>query len=83
MFTKLQLSRTDVQMNGTITRLIHVRGYGFLIDEEGEERFINAENLEESHLWPTLRKGQRIEFEAVERPHGQRNRLGVARVRVK
>lgn len=55
-------------MTGKISKIIHVRGYGFVTDEEGLERFLHAENLLDHRVWPGLKEGDRITFEPTERP---------------
>lgn len=65
-------------MTGTIKRVIHVRGFGFIIDERGAERFFHASDLEAVEIF-MLRADQRVEFEPVVRPN---KGLGATKVRV-
>ncbi len=57
-------------MTGTITRLIHLRGYGFICDEQGNSRFLHATDLVDAALWPALREGQLVKFEPTVRKQG-------------
>jgi cold shock CspA family protein len=68
-------------MTGTILRILHLRGYGFIYDEAGDERFFHARDLVDQRLWPRLEEGQAVEFEAATRPRGARNQLGVTGVK--
>jgi len=69
-------------MTGTIIRILHVKGFGFLLDEEGAERFIHVADLLDETAWATLRGGIRVEFKPIHRPNGSGNQLGVADLRV-
>lgn len=71
-------------MTGTITRILHAKGFGFIQDEAGEERFLHARDLYHSHDFLSLREGDQLEFEpTVRHPAGlnKRNGLGVTKVR--
>lgn len=70
-------------MTGTIRRLIHAKGYGFVEDEKGDERFLHAKDLKHTHEFLALREGDQIEFEPTVRPakNAKRNGLGVTKVR--
>ncbi len=72
-------------MTGVIVRLFHVRGYGFIQDQDGDTRFLNAVDLVDQDKWYTLKTGQRVTFKPVvrRRKPGQvptDNTLGVAQV---
>ena len=69
-------------MKGIITRVIHVKGFGFLRDEDGCERFLHVGDLVDESLWPSLRIHQWLEFEPTVRLKGGGNRLGVAKVNI-
>lgn len=70
-------------MTGTIIRIIHARGYGFVRDDCGSERFIHALDLSDSAVFLSLREGQRISFEPHQRqePRGKNNGLGMKDVK--
>jgi cold shock CspA family protein len=69
-------------VTGVVTRILHLRGYWFIKDSNGDERFLHAGDLVDQSLWPNLKNGQRVEFEPRARPKGSRNGLGTARVRL-
>ncbi len=70
-----------VTMRGTVQRVIHVRGYGFVKDEHGKQRFLHAKDLVDATQWAGLQEGQEIQFEHAERKRpGQERGLGCARV---
>lgn len=70
-------------MEGVIKFLIHVRGYGIVTDENGDDRFLHVTNLEDINEWLALRTGQRICFEPIQREEdrAKQNKLGVRKVR--
>lgn len=67
----------STEMKGLITRLISVRGFGFVRDSEGRERFLHVDDLLDVHQWPSLRVGQTLMFFPRVRVKGGRNKLGV------
>lgn len=75
-------------MTGKIGKIIHVRGFAFIIDEDGHERFFHASDLVDVEAWPRLKEGQAVTFEPTtnnirpgrDKPSG--NGLGVQKVRI-
>lgn len=54
-------------MRGTITRVLHAKGFGFLSGEDdGQPRFFNASDLVQTDFLD-LRSGMRVEFTPVEK----------------
>jgi cold shock CspA family protein len=49
-------------MKGTITRMLHVKGFGFLRDEDGHSRFFHAGALVDQDEFFQLKTGQSVEF---------------------
>lgn len=68
-------------MTGIITRVILTKGFGFIVDEHGEERFLHASDMAEGEPWLKLHEGQRIEFEPYQKPDGKGNGLRCGKVR--
>lgn len=64
-------------MTGVIKKIIHIRGFGFIEDEQGVERFLLVYDLVDQQTWPQLKRGDHVEFEPTTRPKG----FGVASVR--
>lgn len=53
-------------MTGKINRILHVKGYGFITDSAGLNRFMHVRDLRDELDWPHLREGQLVEFEPVD-----------------
>lgn len=70
-------------MTGIIRRLIHAKGYGFITDERGDDRFLHAKDLHHTHEFLAMREGDQVEFEpTVRKPSNPKhNGLGVTKVR--
>lgn len=56
---------------GTIKKLVHERGFGFIEAEDGTELFFHRSNLVGTEM-DRLTEGQRVEFEVEEGPKGPR-----------
>jgi cold shock CspA family protein len=75
-------------VTGIITAVIQKKGFGFIRDEEGHERFFHARNLRTaagapaSNLFPTLLEGTRVEFTPVQETGGKGNGLRAEAVKV-
>jgi cold shock CspA family protein len=77
-------------VRGTIKSVIkkqegkpHKGGFGFIIDEHGEERFFHANNLVKgSPRFEDLKEGSPVEFEPVTNTGGKHGGLRAESVRV-
>lgn len=56
--------------SGTIKRLIHDKGFGFVAAEDGTEYFFHQSACHGA--FDTLREGQRVTFEKGQGPKGPR-----------
>ena len=57
--------------NGTIARLLIVKGFGFIRDESGSEHFFHRSAVRGT-VFELLREGQRVEFTPEESQKGPR-----------
>ena len=55
---------------GTIKRLVHDKGFGFIAPEEGGEDVFVHYSAINSQGFRTLQQGQRVNFEVVQGPKG-------------
>ena len=58
--------------NGTITRLVRDRGFGFINGEDGQEYFFHRSAIQGD--FDNLRDGQKVSFEGEAGPKGPRAR---------
>jgi CspA family cold shock protein len=58
-------------MRGTIKRVIHERGFGFIQTENGEQVFFHLTGLAEP-IFQDLRRGEAVEFELIQDHRGPR-----------
>jgi CspA family cold shock protein len=58
-------------MNGQIKRLVKDKGFGFLVDSDGTERFFHSSEVKNSE-WPAVREGDRVTFDPNKGPKGDR-----------
>ena len=49
--------------NGTVTRWLEGRGYGFIKGEDGKEIFVHNSEIQGKS---TLKEGEKVEFEVTE-----------------
>jgi cold shock CspA family protein len=68
-------------MKGHITALKRTKGFGFIRDSEGRDRFFHAGNIEGT-TFVQVQEGYEVEFEAYEQPGAKDNGLRARRVRV-
>ena len=59
-------------MTGTIKKLVHDRGFGFITAENGEEYFFHRSSFADAPTFDTLRGGERVAFEVEQSPKGPR-----------
>jgi len=52
-------------MTGTITRIIEDKGYAFLRDTEGGNRFVHRRNLCQGLEFEALEEGLNVEFDPI------------------
>lgn len=64
---------------GSITRLIRDRGFGFVRTETGSEVFLHHSALP-GGVFDTLAEGQQVEFEIVMDPRGRGERASNVRI---
>lgn len=55
--------------NGTIKRLVHEKGFGFVADEKGQEYFFHQSS---SDAFDSLHEGQQVTFQTGQGPKGPR-----------
>ncbi|MCC7369921.1 MAG: cold shock domain-containing protein [Chloroflexi bacterium] len=65
--------------NGSITRLIRDRGFGFVKTETGNEVFLHHSALP-GGVFDTLSEGQQLEFDIVMDPRGRGERASNVRL---
>jgi len=68
-----------IVVQGTIVRLIHGRGFGFIRPESGQAIFFHHSTLPRG-VFDTLRKGQRLEFDIEHDPQGRGERAANVRI---
>ena len=56
-------------VKGTVKRLVHDKGFGFVADEGGREYFFHQSSCDS---FSDLREGQSVTFEAGQGPKGPR-----------
>lgn len=67
-------SKGHITMKGTIKAVKRDKGFGFIRDEAGQDRFFHANHLE-GIAFDDLQEGSAVEFEPyVEKDKGQRAR---------
>jgi len=73
-----------MKCKGTVSRVFLTRGFGFLVgDEDGEDYFMHIDDFDESIKWESVRKGDRVTFEAVKgRGGNKRQAINIERDRV-
>jgi CspA family cold shock protein len=59
-------------MRGTIVRTIPIKGFGFIMGEDGFSRFAHATEFEDQVAFESAREGQKVEFTPIEAPKGKR-----------
>jgi len=59
-------------MLGTVYKLIPSKGFGFIRDPEGRERFMHVSDCQPRHLFELLREGQTVEFTPMNTKQGLR-----------
>ena len=57
--------------NGTIKKMIHERGYGFILAQDGKEVFFHSSALQDVEF-DSLQEGQAVEFDVEQGPKGPR-----------
>lgn len=57
---------------GTFTKKVEGRGYGFLVDATGKERFLHRAACLTNEDFDQLQAGDRVEFEPFEHVNGSR-----------
>lgn len=57
---------------GTVTRVILTRGFGFIMGDDGVERFMHAGQVHPSEEWEKMREGRRVSFVHLDTPKGFR-----------
>ena len=55
--------------NGTVTRWLDGRGYGFIKGEDGKEVFVHNSEIQGKS---SLREGEKVEFEVTDTSRGPR-----------
>lgn len=60
------------RMKGTVTSLAHDRGFGFLRDETGQERFFHKSTCLPVEVFEELEIGDTVMFTPFEHPKGSR-----------
>jgi cold shock CspA family protein len=68
-------------MKGHITALKRTKGFGFIRDSEGRDRFFHANGLEGT-TFDQLQEGFAVEFEPYDQAGAKDNGLRARRVRV-
>ena len=51
-------------MNGTISKLISAKGFGFIRGEDGQEFFMHRSAVRDGSVFEQLREGQTVVFDA-------------------
>ena len=52
-------------MKGEVNRILYAKGFGFITDEDGVNRFMHVRGLRNESDWQHLRVGHKVEFEPV------------------
>ena len=58
-------------VNGTVKRLVHEKGFGFVAGQDGREYFFHQSACQDTHF-SDLREGQAVTFEPGQGPKGPR-----------
>lgn len=58
-------------MKGTVERVVQDKGFGFLRDQDGTERFFHYTQLRNADL-AALKKGDQVTFDPDKGPKGER-----------
>lgn len=58
-------------MDGQVKRLVQDKGFGFLLDSKGTERFFHSSQVKNAE-WMAVREGDRVTFDPDQGPKGQR-----------
>jgi CspA family cold shock protein len=66
-------------MDGTVKRVVHDRGFGFIATEDGTEYFFHRSSLADAGIFDSLRGGEAVAFDVERGPKGPR----AAKVQVK
>lgn len=69
------------RLKGTVTRIIRAKGFGFIKDEVGHERFLHATDFRDPDEFDVLKTGEAIDFEPRSRDKSKGNGLGTRDVR--
>jgi CspA family cold shock protein len=59
-------------MNGTISRLLTDKGFGFIKGEDGQEYFMHRSAVRDGSVFEQLREGQAVTFDAGQGEKGPR-----------
>ena len=66
---------TGARLKGTISRLFITKGYGFVMGEDGQSRFMHVRDFVRPELFEKLREGQGVSFiptvEDAQQPDGR------------
>jgi cold shock CspA family protein len=69
-----------VRITGRVVNIIHLKGYGFVIDENGQERFLHARDFVRSNDFVQTSIGDSLTFVPTRRDRGGRNGLACQEV---
>jgi CspA family cold shock protein len=70
-------SKGSLMATGTISRVVHDRGFGFIAADDAKEYFFHRSALDAGLDFDRLRGGEKVEFQVEANPKGPR----AARVR--
>jgi cold shock CspA family protein len=70
-------SKESLMATGTISRVVHDRGFGFIVADDTKEYFFHRSSLDAGLEFDRLRGGEKVEFQIEANPKGPR----AARVR--
>jgi len=59
-------------MNGTISKVISDKGFGFIQGEDGQEYFLHPSAVRDGSVFEQLREGQTVDFDASRGDKGLR-----------
>lgn len=57
---------------GTITRVIKTRGFAFVTEDDGTERFVHIDSLLNPEDWDSMKSGRRVSYVPIQTARGLR-----------
>ena len=70
-----------MRLTGVITKIIRAKGFAFILDEAGQERFLHVDDFFDPDDFDRVKTGEMINFEPRRRTGSRGNGLGTRDVR--